>query len=247
MRRTVTTLAALVLLVQLALTGLSARENVTGKWTIEPARDQRRVNLVLLTSDGRNSHGHSIDSDELDPGVLGLLPALSASAQRHVDFTLAHEAGDFACSGTAGNGRGSGTFVFAPSERFLEKMRARGYDLTLKQTLQAAMLDLTVGFVDEVIAAGYRGLPYEKLIVFRAIGIDGTYIRSTQGAFPGKGVSADDLIPLRSLGVTGRFVDEMRAAGFDVRDSQEAIRLRAVGVDPAFARDIGRRLSAPLH
>jgi hypothetical protein len=238
MRKVVCSTAALALLLQLALATVAMAAGIPGTWSLEASREGGRANFTLRADDP-GSRSHNVSSHDIDPAELGLRAALSASAESKVAFTIVRDAGSFACSGVAGGGRAAGTFVFTPSEAFLAAMRERGYpELSAHQALQAASLDLTLAFVDGLIAAGYRGLPFEKLIAFRALGIDGDYARAMQGAFRGKTISAEDLIPLRALGVNERFVGEMRDAGLDVPGPKDAVRLRALNVDLAYVREL---------
>lgn len=57
-------------------------------------------------------------------------------------------------------------------------------------------------------------------------------------------LSADDLIHLRSLGVTADYIRAMAAAGFGHPPVDQLVRMRAVGVTPAFARDMRKFFSS---
>jgi len=237
MRRVVESLAALVLLVQLGLTAATAAAGASGTWSIETLRDGGAS--LTLSSTASGARGASVNSHDVDVAGLGISRAFSAAGQSSVAFTLAREAGSIVCSGTAGNAAASGTFVFTPSEQFVTKMRERGYPgLSGQDLLRAATLDVTTAFVDGIFAAGYSHLPFEKLIVFRALGIDETYLRAMHQAFAGVALGADDLLPLRALGVTAHYVQDMRAAGLSVTEPQVAIRARALKIDVDYVRDL---------
>jgi bla regulator protein blaR1 len=57
-------------------------------------------------------------------------------------------------------------------------------------------------------------------------------------------LSADDLIHLRSLGVTADYIRAMAAAGFGHPPVDQLVKMRAVGVTPAFAHDMRKFFSS---
>ena len=228
-------LAALVLLVQFALFSAAGAENLAGTWSIAELRDGR-IRLTLETGDS-TTRSHGVDSHDIDARALGLSAALAAKVPGPVSFSLARDAGSFACAGVAGNGKGRGTFSFAPSDAFVAALRERGYPpFSLEQLLHAAMADVTIDFVDGLRAAGFGRVSYEKLIPLRALGVDRAYARSMRDVFPD--IGAETLIPLRALGVSETYVKAMRDAGLNVATSGDAIRLRALDLDLAYVRDL---------
>lgn len=60
---------------------------------------------------------------------------------------------------------------------------------------------------------------------------DGDYITQMRSIF-GNGLSVNDLVALKSVGVTPVYVQQMRAAGLDVATARTAISARAVGITP---------------
>jgi hypothetical protein len=177
---------------------------------------------------------------EIDLAALGLTSSqLNSSTLRPLTFTLAREAGSFACTGSAGLGRGGGDYVFTPNETFLGKMRERGYaGLTSDQQLRAAVVDVTVGFVDRIAAAGYGRLAYDKLVAFRAIGVDDDYIRAIRMLLSGPLVSASDMIALRALNVDVAYLSALASVGYPHVSTQEAVQLRALGIDAAYIKRV---------
>jgi uncharacterized metal-binding protein len=237
MRAAVKSLAALVLLVQLALTATIAAAGTSGTWSIETRRDGDAT--LTLTTSPPGERGSSINSHDVDVAALGISHALSAADRSAVEFTLAREAGLLVCTGTAGNGAASGAFAFTASIQYVARMRERGYtDLSGEDLLRAATLNITTAFVDGIIAAGYPRLPFEKLIPFRALGIDGPYLRAMREAFRERGLRADDAIPLRALGATAHYVQDMRDAGLSIAEPEDAIRARALNIDLEYVREV---------
>jgi hypothetical protein len=236
MRRAFIGLAALVPLLQLALTTALAWPVTGGTWSIDASRGVEDANLALRLGDARGGH-ESSSSHDVDAAKLGLTAALESHDETHVAFEIVREAGTIVCSGVARDHRAGGTFRFAPSAQFVTAMRTRGYALDDEQLFRAASLDVTVAFVDGIVAAGYRDVPFEKIVVFRALNVDGSYLRELNGSFDTR-PTVDDVIPLRALGVTGSYVSGLRDAGLRGLTPREAIRVRAMSIDAAFVKRV---------
>jgi hypothetical protein len=232
------TFAAIVLLISLAVGRAWALDSIHGTWSIEPGRDAAHVHLTLQTSDDA-SHSHDTSSFDIGSDQLGIGSALSGATSSEVKLTILREAGSIVCTGTVGHGTGSGTYVFMPSDAFRSRMHDRGYDdLELHTQFAAAALDLTTGFIDRIGAAGYPHLSFERLIAFRALGIDEDFVRDMRSTFAGTEISAAQLLSLRALSVTREYVAQMRDGGFAVDDPNDAVQLRALDVSGAYVRDL---------
>jgi hypothetical protein len=78
----------------------------------------------------------------------------------------------------------------------------------------------------------------------REQGVDANFLRQLReyGLRP----RAQDLIHLRTQGVTPRFLDDLKAAGYDALSADEIVSLHTHGVSPDFVRtahDLGYRFS----
>jgi len=231
--------AGALLLVQLALTSPAALADVPGTWSIRTSTNGAGANLTLVVDEPKGSSDTS--SFPVDPESLGLRDALAAERERHVEFVLRREAGSFACSGLAGRSHGAGTFLFTPNDAFVAGMRERGFtNLSASDIVLAAVVNLVLHFVDDVFGAGYHHLSYRMLIVLRSLGIDGPYMRAMQAAFAApEPIDPEQLIPLRSLGVSPQYLSELRDAGLPLSGPDDAIRARALHVDAPYVLGLG--------
>jgi hypothetical protein len=226
--------AVALLLVQVALASSKALADIPGTWSIQSA-SRGEVRLTLHDDDERLG-SHDVSSFSVDPDGLDIRAELASTSDAKIAFTLAREAGSFACSGIAGRGRGGGIFAFTPSTTFFTLMRERGYsELTAQDALRAAGLNLAVSFVDGLAGAGYGHLPFPTLIVFRALGIDATYVRAMQAALGPDSVDAQKLISLRALGIDAAYIKRVQAHGFEHPTIDQLIRLKALQVISALA------------
>jgi bla regulator protein blaR1 len=99
----------------------------------------------------------------------------------------------------------------------------------------AASSDQPRDFVDELAAAGYRGLSVDQLIRLRDHGVDGTYLAGLRAAGYA-GLSVEDVIRLRDHGVDPSYIGAMKRAGYGGLSAEDLIRLRDHGVDAETAR-----------
>jgi hypothetical protein len=207
---------------------------LSGSWSISPSSVPGYVHLGLRIEDGTSHH----ESDhDVTPSSIGLTQQQLDSGHR-VTFSIARDAGTFACDGWLSQSKGGGSLVFSPSPAFERGMNDRGYDVTPDQQATAAMLDLSLTYIDTIAAAGFKNLPFEKLVAFRALNIDDAYARAMRTLFGDDNVDADQLIALKALGVTQEYVSAMRAAGTTVATARQAVQLRALKVDPQYVRDM---------
>ncbi len=221
-----------------ALVAATSQSPIDGTWSLESARSAGMVNIQFRSTDesGKDDFQSSFDVSAQE---LGISAVQLVSQSGDVAFTWAREAGSFACKGRLSGGKGGGTFAFTPSPEYLAKMRAAGYDLTSpRDQMVAAMLDINTGYVAAIAASGYPHLPFHKLIAFRALRIDGAYVRAMRAAFGSAGLTPDEVISLQALRVTPEYVAEMRAAGVAIATAQDAIRMRALRVDAAYVRSM---------
>lgn len=220
--------ASLTMLVA-AMTAPAFSASASGSWTIAPGVNANQAHFEIRI-DGPNKH-ESNDSD-VDLGALGLSNAELQSPGQHVAFTLSRDAGSFDCDGWVSHGSGGGTVTFNPRPTFIGKMRALGYDdVTTDEQVTAAMIDLSSQYAESIVSAGYPHLPFHKLVAFRALRVDDAYIRSMREAFGNTTISAETMISLKALGVTGDYVAQLRSAGLIVSSPQNAISLKALHVD----------------
>ncbi len=232
-------LAASMLLFALALMPAEAAQSVTGSWTIHPQAQRGIVALSLETDDGRTG-SHDRDTHDISANAIGITQEELDAPSSAVSFSIVRDAGTIAGKGTLARGAGGGTFTLTPNASFEAALHGRGYDVASGDFLGLAMIDVTVAYVDEIASAGYPHLELGELIAFRALGIDGAYVRDLRTTFAPAVLDEGELTSLRALRVTRDFVRSLRDAGVAITRPDEAVRLRALGID----RDYVRRVEA---
>lgn len=200
----------------------------TGEWTLHrEVASPNRVQLELSSDEGhdawRNSHA-------IDGTALGLPLADLDSPGKHVRFTLAREAGAFDCEGWAGNGKGNGTFAFAPNAAFFASLKRRGYaEIDAHRQIGIAAIDLTLPYIDALAAAGYPHLALGDLIAFRALRIDRAYVDAlARAGYPHP--DADQLVQLKALGVDEAYLRHLADHGFHNLPVAKLVQLKALGI-----------------
>jgi hypothetical protein len=231
-------IAALVLLFKLALMPANAAETLTGSWSIQPQSRPERVDFLVRIEDN-DRHSTDETSTDFDLAELGLNDASLRTDGSKITIALARDGGSIAGSGIVTHGTASGSFVFTPSAAYRTAMRERGYPgLSARDQLRATMENISLAFVDEIASAGYRQLPFDELLAFRGLRIDGAYIAAARATFPSSTLDANLLVQLAALRVTQAFVTEFRAEGFAVERPADAVQLRAMNIDRGFVHDL---------
>src|SRR5688500_14097697 len=128
----------------------SAPAAARGEWTADTRNTWRdndgepRIQFNLRTSAGDSRWGFGVRLRDL----AGLPPAAVASMASDVQFTWTREAGTFRFSGSFDDGRGSGTYTFAPDQTFVTNMAAAGYrNLPIDEIVRLAVIDVTIAHV----------------------------------------------------------------------------------------------------
>ena len=78
-------------------------------------------------------------------------------------------------------------------------------------------------------------LSVDDLVTLRSVGVTSKYIDEMRNAGLGE-VSLDDIASMRAVGITPEYINAMRDAGIDVPCAETAIELRGTGVTPAYLR-----------
>lgn len=220
----------------LATYGAAAAADLNGTWAVTPAATGGKVYFDLTIEDS-NGHGHSRSGSDYAPSALGLTPQQLAGPGHHLTFTIARDAGSFACDGWVAGGRGGGAVKFTPSADYIAKMNARGYDPTDDQIASAATVDLSNAFVDGLAEAGLEKPSFENLIAMRALNVDAAYVNDLHSV--GINVNtAHDLIELKALDVTAAYVKTLAALGYSDLSSHQLVELRALRIDADFVRKV---------
>ena len=186
-----------------------------GRWAVDAGSsgaDDGRVELELAYNSPSGSHGGLDDSqwsERIARGTLGVTGERLRAPIGPIRFTVARDAGTFACTGSAGGGSGAGQFTYTPAAAFGDAMAARGIARpTPNQSIQLAMDDMTVAFVDIYVRPGN---PHPAI---------------------------DDLVRLAQHDVGPSYADELASVGYKITSIDELVRLRDHGVSVRFIRDL---------
>jgi hypothetical protein len=87
-----------------------------------------------------------------------------------------------------------------------------------------------------MVAAGFRNIDDGELTEARAVGITGKYIREMRAA--GVNASLDDFVELFAVGVRPDYVRSLRGSGMVFRNADQLVEMQALGVN---ARDLKAR------
>lgn len=79
-------------------------------------------------------------------------------------------------------------------------------------------------------------LTVDELIKLRSVGVTAEYVKAMRAILPG--VSLREITSLRAVGVTPQYVEEIRNAGLDAKTARDFQGLRAVGVDAKYVAEM---------
>jgi hypothetical protein len=224
--RTSTIAATIALICMFAAIGVARSETARGSWSVttSDATTRLETNWSNATGTSKNSDVRSVDAR-----TLGLADAL-ASNGKHVQFRVTREAGEYMFEGWIANGSGGGTFEFTPNAAFFEDIRRRGIamdtdDDPIAKEMTAADMDVTRAYVDDILRSGIA-LDFHQLITFRALNIDGTYIRDLASVGFGH-LETHEYITLKSLKIDSGYVKYLEAHGMRNLTAREVIRAKS--------------------
>lgn len=93
----------------------------------------------------------------------------------------------------------------------------------------------SVDFIDEMAAAGLTNLSIDQLIKLKTHGVTGAFVKSLR-ALGYSNLSVDELAKLRIHNVTPAYIEGMRAAGYTALSSDDLARLRIHNVTPDYVK-----------
>jgi hypothetical protein len=231
-------LAVVAVTIGLALSasGAATAANLAGTWSVTPAASSGKFFFELTIEDPKG-RDHSRSGSDYTAGSIGLAPQQLSGPGHHLAFTIARDAGSFACDGWVANGRGGGSVTFIPSAVFISKMNGRGYDPTDEQIASAAIVDVSNAYIDGLASSGVDRPSFEDLIAMRALKVDGGYVNDLHSV--GINVTAArELIELKALDVDAAYVKTLAAVGYSNLSTKQLVQLRALKIDAAFVRKV---------
>jgi predicted metallopeptidase len=237
------------------------RAQLQDNWT---RNDNRQWINLRLDRDDNRQFGFSIPIDELE----GLGARGARFTANDVRFSVKRDAGSVAFQGNFNDGRGTGTWRFAPNADFVAAMRKNYGELSVDDVFKLAIHDVSRNFIAAMNQEGYPRPSLDELTKMRIHGVDAVYVQGLRkagydklsvdelvktrihGATPafaqevstaGLKATVDDLVKMRIHGVTPDFIKEMRSLGYKDLGVDDLVKMRIHGVTPEFIREMRAR------
>ncbi|WP_338425795.1 hypothetical protein [Sphingopyxis kveilinensis] len=208
------------------------------RWTAEPASGNKGAPRVRIRHQHSNSD-HSFDGSR--PYFATAEAALRRTTPGPVSFTVTHDAGTLACTGTlAGAFDGKGECRFTSDPAFEHALGKRGLSPDRRSTLLAMLLvDATVALADGLTREGVRPKDASDLIAAAALQVRPEYIRDLRSEALIL-TDVEDAIACKALGVDGAYVRGLAAAGYRKLSADEVVGMKAMGVTGEYAQAMNR-------
>lgn len=208
------------------------------RWVAEPAGGKQGAPRVRI------QHKQSNSDQTLDGSrayFAAAQAALGRSGAGPVSFTVKHEAGTLACTGTltrAFEGKGECRFTSDPA--FERELGKRGLVPDHRSTLLAMlMVDATIELADGLTHEGVRPKDADDLIAAAALEVRPEYVRDLKSEALAL-AEIEDAIACKALGVDGAYVRSLAAAGYTKLSADEVVGMKAMGVTGDYALAMNR-------
>ncbi len=207
-------------------------------WVAEPASGKKGAPRLRI------QHRKSSSDQRLDgsrPYLASAEAALGRRTSGPVSFTVTHDAGMLACSGTlTGAFEGKGECRFTSDPGFERELNERGLSPDHRSTLLAMLLvDATIELADGLAREGVRPKDADDLIAAAALDVRPEYIRDLKSEALVL-TDVEDAIACKALGVDGTYVRGLAAAGYRKLNADEVVSMKAMGVSAEYARAMNR-------
>ena len=191
----------------------------------------------------RVSHKRSSSDLSLDSGRAALAPVRTAlqGDAGSVAFTVAHEAGTLACTGTLTRAfEGTGRCRFTSDPAFEAALGARKLAPDRRSDMLAMLLvDATIALADGLSDAGVKPTDTDDLIAAAALEVTPAYVRDLKSEALVL-TDVDDAIACKALGVDGLYVRGLAAAGYRKLSADDVVGMKALGVTGEYAAAMNR-------
>jgi Zn-dependent protease with chaperone function len=206
-----------------------AGEDRQGTWSAERHGD--KIDLETTMSWGGGHHRWQNGETYAVKDLAGL------TAGPQVRFELRRDAGTFLFEGAFRGEKGSGFFTFQPSPAYAREMKSLGYQVSEDRLMELAIHDVSLAFVKEIHALGYRDASLDKLVQFKIHGVSAAFIRALV-ELGYRDVPADQLVQFRIHGVSPEFVRGLADAGYHAVPADQLVQFRIHGVSPELVRSL---------
>lgn len=226
-----------------------AQDVITGEWKSESwssKKDRDNDGKIHLSFERRNEHGRNNHGSSFDFSELQGLTREQAQNGR-VNFRLVREAGTVECEGMFVDGKGSGTFRFAPNAGYINAMRSRGFDFeksSHKQTnnvsdrlLSATLINVTTALADDLKSVDLGPLDVDDLFKAAIFKVDSKFMAEMKASgFPG--LKMEDLVKARIFKIDADFVRKITEMGFPTKDFEQLVKFSIFKVTPEYLTEL---------
>lgn len=236
-------ITSLVLLAWIAGANAVAQSTMTGEWTANVGKDDKKIHLSMerRSKNHRNQMGQSYEFSELQG--LSREQAVNGGP---VNFSIVREAGRIDLEGSFQNGKGSGTFRFTPNAGFISAMKSRGFDFEdngdddgdrENRLFSATALNVTTALADDLVAAGFDKLRTEDLFKAAIFKVNSTFAREMKASgFANLGM--EELVKARIFKIDAEFVKQVSQMGFDKEPFESLVKMQIFKVTPEFITEM---------
>lgn len=207
-------------------------------WIAEPADGKKSAPRIRIQH-RKSSSDRTFDGSR--PYFADAETALGRGTPGPVSFTVTHDAGTLACSGSltgAFDGRGACRFTSDPA--FERALGERGLSPDHRSTLLAMLLvDATIELADGLAREGVRPKDADDLIAAAALEVRPEYVRDLKSEALVL-TDVEDAIACKALGVDGAYVRGLAAAGYRKLSADEVVGMKAMGVSAEYAQAMNR-------
>lgn len=212
------------------------------QWTAEPASthaDSPRLRIRYQ----RSSNDQTLDGSR--PHFADARAALGRTTPGPVRFSVTHDAGTLACTGTLDRAyEGKGECRFTSDPGFERQLGERDLAPERRTTLLAMMMvDATIALADGLTREGVRPKDAGDLIAAAALAVTPAYVRDLKSEAIVL-TDVEDAIACKALGVDGHYVRGLAAAGYRGLSADDVVGMKAMGVTGEYAAAMNRATKA---
>jgi hypothetical protein len=218
---------------------------------------------VHFTTERSRPNNHSSSGNDVPFSRFQGLSAQALARGGAARFEYVHDAGRLICEGSFANGAGAGVFSFVPNAQYASQLRALGYDApdddqlfnmlsmdvslefargirgqfsnaTLKQLIEMRIHGVSLAYIQDVHAAGYRDLTIPDFVEMRIHGVSIDFIRELKAQ--GYDVSQKKLVEMKIHGVSSDYIRELKSNGLQPT-GDELVEMKIHGVSTEFIRE----------
>jgi hypothetical protein len=211
--------------------GIGDSDLLDGSWFATSSNDKLSLELRAEREDHSWSSTLWVEKGEINP----------FPGQGTVEFKLVRDAGTMTFKGQFDGQEGFGHFHYTPNESYYTDLKQMGVDMDEDRSRMAFFsLNIKKDYVDMLMHNGYPHISERDLISFAAMKIDKDFIQYWRGSGYEDADEPRNLITLKAMKVDRAFVDELKAAGYDHIPIHQLTSLKAMHIDGAYIRSLGR-------